>query len=629
MGRPRIKTALVGAFVGIGFIVGGLSTYSLTEMGLINKHVLALAQDWLPSVELTKEMDTALSDIRLSYASHITASTDADQAEAEKLIVSERERFLKVMGQYETLVSEDNERNMLAQIRADLESYVLVGNGMLEASRKDDDATAKKLMSVDMAPFSRDIASRLNDLTDINVAGARAAFEKSQTAYVATFWTTIVVVLGCLVGVAGATWFALAGVARPLDRITSAIRRLSAGDHASAIPYSGRTDEIGEIAASVEVFRANAIAKLRLEAEGVAQRDQAETARRESQLVERERAEAMVKATSGLGQGLKHLAAGDLTFQLNEPFARDFEELRKDFNHSVQQLAKTLISVTTSAVTIDNGTREIGQSADDLAKRTEQQAASLEETAAALDQITVNVGNSTKRADEARVVAIEANASAVRSGAVVANAVQAMERIENSSAQISNIISVIDEIAFQTNLLALNAGIEAARAGEAGKGFAVVAQEVRELAQRSANAAEEIKQLIQASASEVASGVDLVKQTGEVLKTIEAYVATINSHMNAIATSAKEQSVGLSEVNTAVNQMDQVTQKNAAMVEEANAASASLAHESANLRDLVSHFKLGVGAPVPAASRPSRSGRPKQHYPVSGNAALKSEWEEF
>ncbi|RWX74343.1 methyl-accepting chemotaxis protein, partial [Neorhizobium lilium] len=217
----------------------------------------------------------------------------------------------------------------------------------------------------------------------------------------------------------------------------------------------------------------------------------------------------------------------------------------------------------------------------------------------------------------ARAVAIQANESARHSGQVVASAVGAMGKIEQSSSQISNIIGVIDDIAFQTNLLALNAGVEAARAGEAGKGFAVVAQEVRELAQRSAKAAKEIKELIRNSSVEVGSGVKLVSETGEALKTIEAYIVTINQHMDAIATSAREQSVGLSEVNTAVNQMDQVTQQNAAMVEEANAAGATLANEAARLRSLISGFQLGAGGQVSAASRPTSFAKPASK-PASG-----------
>jgi methyl-accepting chemotaxis protein len=285
--------------------------------------------------------------------------------------------------------------------------------------------------------------------------------------------------------------------------------------------------------------------------------------------------------------------------------------------------------------------------------RTEQQAASLEETAAALDEITANVSNSSGRADEARAVAVQANASASESGEVVSKAVDAMGKIETSSNEVSNIIGVIDEIAFQTNLLALNAGVEAARAGEAGKGFAVVAQEVRELAQRSAKAAKEIKELIRNSSLEVQNGVKLVSDTGRALKTIEGYIVTINDHMDSIATSAREQSVGLGEVNTAVNQMDQVTQRNAAMVQEASAAGATLAQESTKLREIIGQFVLdGQGAQRPLQTQTVPAHQPAAamsaataaHAPVAsparkmagqvatafaGNAAVTESWEEF
>ncbi|NSZ66194.1 methyl-accepting chemotaxis protein (plasmid) [Agrobacterium tumefaciens] len=300
-----------------------------------------------------------------------------------------------------------------------------------------------------------------------------------------------------------------------------------------------------------------------------------------------------VHAVNTIAEALNRLAQGDLSFSVDRPFAPDFEGLRNTMNDALSQMRETLSNVARSTDQIDTGTREISQSAEDLSKRTEQQAASLEETAAALDQITVNVSNAAKRAEEARHAAATASGNAERSGKVVADAVGAMSRIESSSNQISNIIGVIDEIAFQTNLLALNAGVEAARAGEAGKGFAVVAQEVRELAQRSAQAAKEIKGLIRNSSEEVSTGVKLVSETGEALRTIQQNIVAVNDHMEAITSSAKEQATGLSEVNSAVNQMDQVTQQNAAMVEETNAASATLAQETARLRDLIEMFQLG------------------------------------
>ncbi|MBB5274441.1 methyl-accepting chemotaxis protein [Rhizobium rosettiformans] len=302
---------------------------------------------------------------------------------------------------------------------------------------------------------------------------------------------------------------------------------------------------------------------------------------------------ARVRTVSSLGEALKRLCSGDFGFQLTEPFSAEFEFLRHDLNRSVSQLRDTFQEISTSVDLISQGTREITQGVGDLSRRTESQAANLEETAAALEEITANVGSSAQRAQEARTVAGSAKSSAEKSGDVVAHAVDAMSRIEDSSSKISNIIGVIDEIAFQTNLLALNAGVEAARAGEAGRGFAVVAQEVRELAQRSAKAAKEIKDLIQNSATEVASGVKLVSDTGGALKSISQLIVEINDHVVAISTAAREQSSGLVEVNSAVNGMDQMTQQNAAMVEESSAAAATLSNETQKLQGMIGQFNLG------------------------------------
>ncbi|OLP45649.1 methyl-accepting chemotaxis protein [Rhizobium oryziradicis] len=403
------------------------------------------------------------------------------------------------------------------------------------------------------------------------------------------------------------------GMIVPLTRITASMRKLADGDTAIEIPGIGRRDEVGAMADAVEVFRKNAIANVELEKQAASSRQETEkTQAANCQRAEQEAANLRF-ATQTLGEGLKRLAQGDVSFQINEAFAPEYEELRKDFNTSLAQLGSAIGSVLATVEGMENGTREIAASANDLSKRTEQQAAALEETAAALDEITVNVSNSSQRTAEARTVAITANQNAVKSSEVVNQAEDAMKRIEESSQQISNIIGVIDEIAFQTNLLALNAGVEAARAGEAGKGFAVVAQEVRELAQRSANAAKEIKGLILNSSTEVGNGVKLVRETGIALKSIGDHVVQINQLMEAIATSAKEQSVGLAEVNSAVNQMDQTTQQNAAMVEQSTAAASALASEANHLKELVGQFKLaGSQASHAGPMAVSSSQRPVQ-----------------
>ncbi|EKF61555.1 methyl-accepting chemotaxis protein [Agrobacterium albertimagni AOL15] len=505
--------------------------------------------------------------------------------------------------------------------------------------------TATGTMIVKTVPFNNFSGTKIGVLEI--ASDVTAVVEDAQAALWSTIAGTLIVSLLSLIG-----FFAFArSLAGVLGRLTATMSQLAGGNLDALIEGETRPDEIGAMARAVKVFKDNAIHAKQLERESESQRSQTEEERRRTAEKDRIRTEAMAQATSGLADGLKQLAAGNLGFQLSQSFADEFESLRADFNQAVLQLKDTLTSISKATGAIDSGAREVSHSADDLSKRTEQQAASLEETAAALDQITTNVSNSSKRAEEARAVAIQANQNATASGQVVANAVDAMGKIEQSSNQISNIIGVIDDIAFQTNLLALNAGVEAARAGDAGKGFAVVAQEVRELAQRSATAAKEIKALIRNSSVEVANGVQLVSQTGEALKTIEAYIVTINQHMDSIATSSKEQSLGLNEVNTAVNQMDQVTQQNAAMVEETNAAGATLASEASRLRELIGQFDLdGDKAPAgvlrstatvmaahpnatPAPS-PARGmvGKIAKAFGAKGSAAIAAStesWEEF
>ncbi len=420
----------------------------------------------------------------------------------------------------------------------------------------------------------------------------------NDLAWLAFLTTIAVVAVMCVAG-----YFVSSRMTKPLVGLADLMNRLNDGDKEVEIAGTERKDEVGAMARSLESFRQSALEKDRMEAEAVSRDLQVGEERRQRDAEKERSAKELEAAVSALGNGLTHLAQGRLTWRINEPFVPSLDELRVNFNKSMDQLEATMRAISGSADSIRDGSSDLKDSSENLSTRTERQAAALEETAAAIAEMNRSVKAALERCE----TAVEATGGTLRdageSARVVKDAIAAMERIEQSSGEIRQIIDLIDQISFQTNLLALNAGVEAARAGDAGKGFAVVAQEVRELAQRSASAAKDISQLISRSTSDVENGVALVLKTGEGLEHIEANINVINEHIGVVAQNSREQALQLGEVSTSVGELDKMTQQNAAMVEETAASTFSLAKEAAGLREQVGHFSLDAGTSRLASSR--------------------------
>ncbi|KPF50016.1 hypothetical protein IP65_20015 [Novosphingobium sp. AAP1] len=401
-------------------------------------------------------------------------------------------------------------------------------------------------------------------------------------------------------------------ICRPYVNTVLRMEALAIGDTQSEIAYTEYRDCVGRMTKAMASFRDNANA--------------IRCAREEQEQV-----------VNLLKNALRALADSRLDCQIDVLFPESYEELRGDFNRAVTSLAQAIVSVNQTALTVMTGASEINSASDDLARRNEQQAASIEETAAALSQVTLGVNAMAHSATGAQQTIAQTHEEASTGGAVVEQAVEAMAAIATSANEISSIVGLIDGIAFQTNLLALNAGVEAARAGDAGKGFAVVANEVRALAQRSADAARDIRTLISTSSEQVAAGVNLVGQAGTVLSSIVNRVGEINEMVADIARSAHGQAVSLQQVNTAVTEVDRVIQQNAAMVEESTAAARSLSQEARELAGVVQHFATGSNRPdrelgvVTTRDAPAPVGKPT--YQSAGMAALKvvgpQDWAEF
>jgi methyl-accepting chemotaxis protein len=598
----RLWMSGIATFVGIGslVVVGWYSSDTVSRalgesqaIDVIDKHI--------------NELRFANEDIRLTAMDVIIDRAAKDLTPERKAALAGRTKELKDgLADVKAFVAD-------AKLSVDMNAYAADVDTMAKAAGEQ----LPQLVTSGAADAEFDKIDDVIDSTgdrikDVLDAVAKATGEAQQKdvdvamaqAQQSAMLQFIIGALAALVAGGLIVWQAR-NILSGLNAVRGSMSRIAEGSIASPVESIDRQDEIGEIARAAEMLRKTAVEKEAADASAHEARLSVDRERTANESERRRDEEEIRRCVTILAGGLARLAEGDLTQQIDDPFRADLERLRQDYNSAIARLSSVIGQITDQSSSIHSSSVQIRTAADDLAKRTEQQAASLEETSSALEQITITMRGSTSKAEEVGALVEGTKVQAEKSTAVVREAMQAMERIESASAEIGKIINVIDEIAFQTNLLALNAGVEAARAGEAGKGFAVVAQEVRELANRAAGAAKDIKQLVARSGEEVHTGAELVTATGQALRAIGADVVKINEHMISIVSAAREQNAGLAEINTAVGQMDHVTQQNAAMVEQTNAACQTLNEDTTRLENVIAQFRTRFDAGAETRAQPS------------------------
>lgn len=524
--------------------------------------------------------------------------------------VSDPKRFLAFSGMHGAqaalitqtlkLLPPDRQAEMQAKLTIEEQAIVEAQRGQLISAGAGADLSDMKAPDWFAATTKRIEALKavedwlLAGLVDAAVLSAEQA--KQQLLYVSAGIAAVVLAVALIAISMSVT------IAVPLKRLTGLVERLAARDMTVQLDQAGGKDEIGRMGRAIHTCIANIKEQSELEhQQEMKKQSELRALEEEAERTRQARAQEIAMAVTSLGEGLSALSQGDTSYRISSAFAGDLDKLRLDFNDSMTKLHQVMVTISSSSEAINGGSHELAHATDELAQRTERQAAALEQASAALSGVTDTLADSVGRVEKVGGLVETAMADAKRSEVVVTDTVAAITQIEHSSDQVGQIIGVIDDIAFQTNLLALNAGVEAARAGEAGKGFAVVAQEVRELAQRSATAAREIKALIERSAQEVRAGVELVGETGKVIQSIGLSVERIKQQVGAIVHASREQSVSIGEISSAINQMDQMTQQNAAMVEEANAATHSLSVEVGRLNSQVDMFRATPSGRLRAA----------------------------
>jgi methyl-accepting chemotaxis protein len=611
-------TSAVGVILMLALVVVlmmGVSSIRSADENAKNQQIIF--NEMMQTRNIVRTLQIGVRDLRLAGTIENVKKVTDDLVTREKAAIEQiddaaklvtlpenRERLQKVrtlIGQYLAGAKE------IGALKIDALTTASNGNGAgsegAAARLAKDNEEVERVARERTLPAAREIDRLVDEILQIadqrtktQLAAADAAMTSAEHFSLGLAGAAAIVLIGSAI-------FLFVTIARPVRALTGGMRELAGGNFDVVLPGLGRKDEIGDIAGAVEEFKVKAVEKAALEADEVLRRQKAEAEVQAKAAEERAAlAEEQALVVESLGAGLKSLSAGDLTFRLTD-FPEAYWQIRDDFNTAIGGLQETIQAIATATREVASTAAEISTSTTDLSQRTEEQAAGLEETSASMEQISATVKKNAENAQQANAFTTSTREVADRGGAVVAQTVSAMARIEESSGKISDIISVIDEIARQTNLLALNAAVEAARAGEAGRGFAVVASEVRSLAQRSSQAAKDIKDLITNSSSQVKEGVDLVNKAGGALTEIVESIKEVAQIVAQIASASAEQSTGIDQVNTALTQMDEVTQQNSALVEENASAAKSLEQQSQGMDERVSFFKLGDSA---AASAPAR-----------------------
>jgi methyl-accepting chemotaxis protein len=598
----KISVKTISVVLLLAVVAGALAIFSGMSLRHMDTEFSSLLEgDAQSRVELARVTRRAYE---ISYNALAVTTYAPDSPEAKKHAAEIESAYKSGMGSIELAKKYSPRRQAdIAKYERSLTDLRNLSAGVANSYMQTETTNATELRRLnDMMPVMATDFRSINESFSKEMASSMAAVNASgenslMLIYVAS---AVSILLSLLLAV----WISMSKVAKPLNQLAQRMGTLAGGDLTVDIDGQNRRDEVGTMARAVQVFKDNAVALKESEVQAETQRRAADEERARNEAVRAEAARQVQRVVSGLGAGLERMATGDLTYRITDDFIDEYLKVREDFNAAIAQLQDTIASIALSSSEVSNAASEISASTSDLSQRTEEQAASLEETSASMEQMSVTVKKNAENAQQANQFANETAAVADRSGAVVSQAISAMSRIEESSRKISDIISVIDEIARQTNLLALNAAVEAARAGEAGRGFAVVASEVRSLAQRSSQAAKDIKDLITNSSSQVQEGVDLVNRAGGSLTEIVESIKKVAQIVSDIAVASNEQATGIDQINTALTQMDEVTQQNSALVEENAATAKTLEQQSGAMNDSVGSFKLGAEAAAAAPSSP-------------------------